>query len=355
MQEKRKRVLFVYTRDSTFIRGDVEILSHHYDVTKLVADNRNQVRQFVALVKQLLFLIFNIHKFDIVYIWFADYHSWLPSLFAKTTRKKCYLVIGGYDICRVKQYKYGSFINPIRGWMARRSMIISTANLCVSNHIKRVVKRLAPGTPAILVYNGINFPDTSRTKLPPEGSRSGVLCVAISVTKQSYFIKGIDRYIELAWAIPNHQFTLIGVDLIKAGIQKESIPSNLKIIPAIEHSLLTEFYHKSKVYCQLSRRESFSLALAEAMFHGCMPLTSQAGGMPEVSGGLGEIIYTADNDCFSREDQESSLFEAKNAIARLAAESEDYAPAMRERVMTLFTIAKRERGIISILSGSDLS
>ena len=86
------------------------------------------------------------------------------------------------------------------------------------------------------------------------------------------------------------------------------------------------------------------------MFHGCMPLTTKAGGMPEVSGGLGEIIYASDSDIFRREEKESSVHEAINAIARLAAESEDYAPAMRERVMALFTIEKRERELISIIS-----
>ena len=350
MEKDIKRVLFVYTRDSTFIRGDIDILSRHYEVKRLVTDNRNQAIQLFALFRQLFYLIFNIRNFDIVYIWFADYHSWLPSLFAKITGKRCYLVIGGYDICRVKKYKYGSFVNPIRGWMARNSMRSSTANLCVSNHIRRVVRSLAPDTPALLVYNGMSFPDTSKTKLPPEGSRGGVLCVAISQTRQSFFIKGIDRFLELARAMPAQKFTLIGTDPERAGIKPADIPKNLTIIPVIEHSRLTEYYHKSKVYCQLSRRESFSLSLAEAMFHGCMPLTTKAGGMPEVSGGLGEIIYASDSDIFRREEKESSVHEAINAIARLAAESEDYAPAMRERVMALFTIEKRERELISIIS-----
>ena len=62
------------------------------------------------------------------------------------------------------------------------------------------------------------------------------------------------------------------------------------------------------------------------------------------------IIYASDSDTFSREDKESSLHEAINAVARLAAESEDYAPAMRERVMALFTIEKREKELVSIIS-----
>jgi glycosyltransferase involved in cell wall biosynthesis len=348
MDSNKKRVLFVYTRNSTFIRGDMDIMSHNFIVTKLVTDNTNPAKQTVALIKQFFYLIFNIYKFNIVYIWFADYHSWLPALFAKITRKRCYIVIGGYDVCRVKKYKYGSFVKPLRGWLARSSMKMSTANLCVSEHVKRVVKRLAPQTPIKLVYNGITFPDSSKTKLPAEGTRNGVLCVAISNTKQSIFVKGIDRYLALAQAMPSYQFTLIGTNPAKAGIDEESIPKNLTIITSIEHNLLSEYYHKSKVYCQLSRRESFSLALAEAMFHGCMPLTTKAGGMPEVSGGLGEIIYALDNDGFDRENRESSIHEAINAIARLSAESEDYAPAMRERVTALFTIGRRERELNSI-------
>jgi len=350
MDSHRKRVLFVYTRSSTFISGDIEILSRHFDVSTLITDNRNPARQSAELIRQLFYLILNIRKFDFVYIWFADYHSWLPAFFAKLYGKKCYLVLGGYDVCRVKQYGYGSFVNPLRGWMARDSMKRASANLCVSNHVKRIAEKLASATPAYLLYNGISFPDSSKTRLPADGGRGGILCVALARTKQSYKIKGIDRYLALAQAMPSFKFTLIGADPEKAGVAKTDIPKNVKIIPELEHKSLTEYYHKSKVYCQLSRRESFSLALAEAMFHGCMPLTTKAGGMPEVSGGLGEIIYAADSDTFNREDHESSVHEAINAVARLAAESEDYAPAMRERVMTLFTLEKRERDLLSIIS-----
>jgi len=45
-----------------------------------------------------------------------------------------------------------------------------------------------------------------------------------------------------------------------------------------------------------------------------------------------------------------SIHEAINAVARLAAESEDYAPAMRERVMALFTLERRERDLQAIIS-----
>lgn len=355
MSGKREKVLFLYTRDSTFIRGDKEILSRHFNLSALVTDNSNPLRQFFALIKQFFFLLFRIGRFDILYVWFADYHSFLPSLFAKATGKRCYIVIGGYDVCRVEKYSYGSYVNSVRGWMARESMRLATATLCVSKHVKKIAMKLAPETPAHLVYNGINFPDSSKTRLPAEGGRNGVLCVAISRTRQSFYIKGIDRFIALAQAMPTYKFTLIGTDTTKAGISKESIPSNLEIITEIEHKDLTAYYHKSKVYCQLSRRESFSLALAEAMFHGCMPLTTMAGGMPEVSGGLGEIIYASDGDSFSRDDSESSLQEAMNGVARLSAESEDYAPAMRERVIALFTLERRERSLVSILLSDNRS
>src|SRR3989339_1016695 len=125
-----KRLLFIYTRLSTFVKGDIDILEKSYRVTPFCAENRSKGRQLLGLTRLFFYLLFNTYKFDIIYVWFADYHSFLPVLYAMVFRKKCFVVIGGYDVCRIKSIKYGSLVNTGRGIMAKNFMNNATLWLC---------------------------------------------------------------------------------------------------------------------------------------------------------------------------------------------------------------------------------
>lgn len=281
----KKRALFVYTRISSFVKGDIEILEKSFMVTTLAVDNSSKTKQLFALTKEFFYLIFNLLRFDVVFIWFADYHSFLPVLFSKLFRKKVYLVIGGYDVCRVKNVGYGSFSNPVRGFMSLYSIKNAALNLCVSEYIERVVRAIAPKSKRKIVYNGIAFSDNSKNNFEDSVAKKErmVLSVALSATSQSFFIKGVDRFIAVARAIPQIQFVIIGVDGKKLNHLIGYIPDNLRIIPKVEHKALKDYYEKAAVYCQLSRKESFSLSLAEAMYFNCIPVISNTGGMIEVT------------------------------------------------------------------------
>ncbi|MBP1670692.1 MAG: hypothetical protein H6Q22_264, partial [Bacteroidetes bacterium] len=77
---EKERVLFIYTRISTFIKGDLDILGKKFPVTTLVVDNSSKIKQAISLTNEFFYLLFNILRYDIVYIWFADYHSFFPVL-----------------------------------------------------------------------------------------------------------------------------------------------------------------------------------------------------------------------------------------------------------------------------------
>jgi len=286
----RQKALFIYTRLSTFVKGDLDILSESFAVTTLQVNNTSQSKQLISLIRQFVFLLFNIRKFDFVYIWFADYHSFLPILFSKLAGKRSYLVIGGYDVCRIKKVKYGSFVNPIRGYAARFSMSNATICLCVSNHIQRIVRFISKNANTEVVYNCVTFKDGT----PSEQPHSGILSVTIAASVQSIYVKGVDRIVKLAETMNDIQFTLVGVDRQILESTCGSIPSNLSVVPRIAHEELISYYKRSKVYCQMSRSESFALALAEAMYYNCIPVVANTGGMPEVTGGLGYIVDARD-------------------------------------------------------------
>lgn len=332
---KKQKALFIYTHLSTFVKGDIEILSEICSVKTFRVDNSSRVKQFFSLIGELLYLILNIWKFDIIYIWFADYHSFLPVMLSKITKRRSFLVIGGYDVCRIKSVKYGSFINPIRGFMTRYSMNNASLCLCVSNYIDRVVRFISKKAKTQVVYNCVNIPDDISDNTITNREK-GVISVAIAKSPQSIFIKGIDRIVRLSQELKNIPFTLIGTDRIILESICGSIPQNLKIISRIPHEELLEYYKKYKVYCQLSRSESFAVALAEAMYYNCVPVVSNTGGMTEVTGSLG---YVVDGE---------NINQCSEAI--LSALDEPYSEQYRQRIESNFSIRRRYDALKRIFS-----
>ena len=379
----RKKALIIYTNRSTFVEGDMKILGREYELIEYGFVNYPKNRLPLSLIRQFFYLLFNLRRFDLVYIWFADYHSWLPIRMASLFGVRAYLVIGGYDVCREKKYGYGSFVKKTRGFMARQSMEYATLNLCVSHYIERVVRAIAPKTKTEVIYNGV---DIATFKRGSEGSggperieNSGeyadrlagekeipakdkmILCVAIINSSQTYYIKGIDRYIALAESFPENKFLLVGADRrvlerecvreqgkeyvggagkeyvrgAERGSAKE-LPENLVVMPKIRHQDLGRLYCEAHVYCQLSRRESFSLSLAEAMLYEAAPVVTNVGGMPEVTGDLGVIV---DGNV-----SEEIIAGLKNALER------GPCPECAERVINEFSIEKRAEKVLSTIS-----
>ena len=96
---EKKSILLVYVNFSSFVKADFEILSSFTNVTKYqFKPVKGILHTGVELLKELLFLIFKGHKYEGIFIWFSDYHSLLPVLYAKLFKKKSYVVIGGYDV-----------------------------------------------------------------------------------------------------------------------------------------------------------------------------------------------------------------------------------------------------------------
>ncbi|MDP3437724.1 MAG: glycosyltransferase family 4 protein [Bacteroidales bacterium] len=337
-----KKALFIYTHLSTFVRGDLEILSTEFDIKEYQVVNSPKKSLPWSLLKLSLYLIFNIGKFEIVYIWFADYHSFLPLLFSRIAGKRSYLVIGGYDICRERRYKYGSFSNPLRSFAAISSIKMATMNLCVSKSVQRVIKAIAPSSRSCVVYNGVKTDFRSYSENPSqynpaeERSHQEILCVALVSSLQSFYIKGIDRFNSVAQRMPDNNFVLVGCNSDVFNLAGIAPAPNLKILPRIDHSLLEEYYKNAKVYCQLSRRESFSLSLAEAMSYNCIPVITKTGGMPEVTGELG---FQADGD-----DIDQIVQFVKTA---LISERSD---VFRDRIIQHFSLKGREESLLKILT-----
>ena len=173
--------------------GDLEILRREYDVTIYHYDTRRNA--LYVVFRQFFWLMFNVWRFSKVYIWFGDYHAFFPVLFSRLFRKRSFLVVGGYDVCRIKKLKYGSFSNPLRGWITRYAMRHCTLNLCVSKHVERKLRIITRKQNSVLLYNGtaIQYEDVSA-----ENKKDVILTVALVKKQNTFAIKGIDRFYALA-------------------------------------------------------------------------------------------------------------------------------------------------------------
>jgi glycosyltransferase involved in cell wall biosynthesis len=285
---KRKSILFVYTGLSTFVKNDFDILSsvhmvekYHFAPVKGIPKNAREIS------KQFFFLLIHGWKYDSFYCWFADYHSFLPVLFAKIFRKKSFVVIGGYDVCRIRNMNYGAFCTPFRGWFCANSMRNASCILPVSMYVARKVKIIAPRTKTKMIYNCVTTEPSNTCEMQKTDT---ILTVGLIDNERTFYLKGIDTFIEIARKLPGFRFQIVGINQKALTYKLGNIPINLCLFGRVTPEELGSFYQKARIYCQLSRSESFGVSIAEAMTYGVFPIVTNEGGMPEVVGAVGAVV-----------------------------------------------------------------
>ncbi len=334
----KKRILFVYTGFSTFVKNDFDILNSTHSVEKYhFAAVKGIAKNALEIVKQFFFLLLHGWKFDLFYCWFADYHSFLPVLFAKITGKKAYVVIGGYDVCRIRDINYGAFCSPFRGWFCGSSMRNATVILPVSGYVSRKAKVIAPKTKSKMIYNCVTIesPDFSAIN-----KTDTILTVGLIENDRTFYLKGIDTFIETARLLPGIRFEIVGINRTALVHRLSNLPINITLYERVTPEELSAFYRNARIYCQLSYSESFGVSIAEAMSFGVYPIVTCEGGMPEVVGVVGAVV---DRD--------------PHTIARLITERllKDGFPderTIRLQVAVLFSKKKRAESLLALLDAN---
>ena len=332
---QRQTILFVYVNYSSFVKADFEILSAFADVRKYqFKPGKGIISTGIKLIKQFFFLAINIRKYNSVFVWFADYHSLLPVLFAKLLGKKSYMVIGGYEVCRIKSLNYGALCSKVRGFFCVTSMQFCSLNLTVSRNIDRKVKNIAPKSQKILVPNCVDFDMLPFNNLIKENI---ILTVGIIENSRSFFLKGIDTFIEVARNCPDYKFIIIGLDNQKLSAFLKYLPDNITILGRMTHDELPAYYMKSIYYLQLSRSESFGVSVAEAMLYGCIPVVTNEGGLPELVGDIGFIV-------------KRSPINISQLITENSLISPDLQKGVFNRIAFCFSREKREEKLLMLVS-----
>ena len=284
---QKQSILFVYVNYSSFVKADFEILSTFANVTKYqFKPGKGVFKTGFEVLKELIFLIFSGFKFDSVFVWFGDYHSMLPVLFAKLFGKKSFVVIGGYDVSTLSEYKYGSFSNPIRAFFTRNTFKFVDICFPVADALRKKLLIINSKANAETIATSVdvkkfNFSEYERSK--------SIITVSGTENHQRLMVKGLDRFRELATWLPEFEFVIIGAtDGVKSYF--EPLPANLTLLPPQQFDQLTQHYERASFYAQLSRSEGLPNALCEAMLCGCIPVGTNVGDIQITIGNTGLTI-----------------------------------------------------------------
>ena len=148
-------VLFFHIGFTTFVKNDFDILSEKY----IVKDFKYELKKsawvnIISQIKMFFWIFYNLWTAKAFYIWFADYHSFLPILFGKIFRKKTYLVLGGYDVTYIPEIDYGALKNPLRAFCARFSIKNAYMNLSVCDNIADDARKISSSANIRVLYTG---------------------------------------------------------------------------------------------------------------------------------------------------------------------------------------------------------
>jgi len=322
---QKQSILFVYVNYSSFVKADFEILSTFANVTKYqFKPGKGIFRTGIEVLKEFIFLIFNGFKYDSVFIWFGDYHSLLPVLFAKIFRKKSFVVIGGYDVSTLSEYGYGSFSHPIRSFFTRNTFKFVDICFPVAEALRKKLLLINPKARAETIATStdpekFNFSDYERSKR--------IITVSGTENHQRLMVKGLDRFRELATYLPEFEFIIIGATAtVKSYF--DPLPPNLTLLPPQQFDQLTQYYESASFYAQLSRSEGLPNALCEAMLCGCIPVGTN----------VGDIQITIGNTGITIEDWNPEVLAGFIRLNHNNIQLRDWA---RERIITLYNPEKR--------------
>src|SRR4030095_9655023 len=161
MAERLQSILVVHNGAAEFVRLDLGELRKRYQVTECYV--RSRWLNPIGICQQVT-------KHDLVFGWFASWHTFLPFLFAKLLGKPSVLVVGGYDVANMPAIGYGHQRGGLKKWVSRLTMRLATRLTTFSNYSEDEAERNAgiPKARLSTIYIGVPDPFGS-LPLEPRG------------------------------------------------------------------------------------------------------------------------------------------------------------------------------------------
>ena len=349
----RPRLLYTYLRPTSFVRDDLDLLQHSYDVRSFhfdVAPGEQKAGALArALARQALWLRAQGDQAAGLLGWFADYHMALPALWSRTTGKPFGVVVGGYDANTVPSLEYGAGMSAWRAPIVRSVLRRAACSLAVTPSVLCDENRFAE--PPNILKTGLCVTEPEalpRAQVVPLGVAPGawplgpseraprVLTVAVLNDQRTVRVKGVDLLVEAARDLPEVSFDVVGFG---AAFREEARrwlrpPENMAFHLAQPRRELVGWYQRASVYAQVSRIEAgLPMVLAEAMLCGCVPVGSQVGGIPDTVGEVGALVGAPNP---------ADIAQALSRALRAPASARG---AARRRVAEHFSLSQRQQNL----------
>lgn len=322
-------ILFVHNALQRFVRMDRDLLKERWPVIE-----RFERKPSLGMVSVLR----DVMRCDLVFCWFASWHSFGPVLLARLLHKPSVVVVGGYDTANLPEAGYGSQRGGVRRWVSRTIMYNATHLVVNSESARRETERNVgiSRDKITVIYHGI-------TPLPMGSTqnREPIILTVGAVWEENLLRKGLLPFVQTAQYLPEKQFILVGkwydtsIETLRASAGK-----NVTLAGYLPDADLEALYMRSAVYVQASLHEGFGLSVAEAMSAGCIPVVTRAGSLPEVVGDAG--VYAESN----------SPLDISKAIAEALAMDESARLKARERILTLFPVERRRQALHELITRS---
>ena len=267
---------------------------------------------------------------DVTFTWFAEIYALWAARLSRIMGKPSVVVIGGYEVAQVPEIAYGSAIHPETREMVAKILSKAGASLAVSEFVRQSALAISRDAKVEVVHNAIDA-----HALVPSKTKEDIVVTVGGATRPRWILKGIDVFVRASAHVPNAKFVVIGP------YDEQVVEELRKLNPAVEftgelpHAQVIEWLDKAKVYCQLSRVESFGFALAEAMSLGCYPVVSDQGALPEIVGESGLVVKYGDASA-AAEAIKKAIHWGKGRDAR-------------SRVVEKFSVEKREQQLCAVI------
>lgn len=321
-------VLYIRSRDATFIELDRALLAERHEVI----DYRQPGR-----APRVAELAAGLRRADVAVGWWASWHTFWPFTVAPLVRVPTLLIVGGFDIAAERDIGYGYQLGGARKhlsrWIIRRATSLMTNSEYSRGEFERNVG--LPASRVAVVHHGVPDPFGSL----PTAKEPLALTVG-NVDAANLERKGLRAFVEAAAALPEVEFVVAGKWFGDAADRLRALATpNVRLAGFVPDEELLRLYRRASVYVQASQHEGFGISVAEGMLAGCVPVASRAGALPEVVGDAG--ILLPDRGA------EAVAAGVREALAR----GPEAGAAARERILRQFPVSGRRDGLLGLVDG----
>jgi glycosyltransferase involved in cell wall biosynthesis len=322
--KRRTHILFTSTFVTPFIAEDIKILQRHFSILQSTAHGWSAPFKFLPKVL----------KADITFSWFASVYSSLLVLLTRIFKKKSIIIIGGADVANEKEYNYGIWLSWWKSKVVKYGITHADYVLPVDESLEKEAMRLCnyDGKNISVVHTGYD----SSQWFPRGKKEPFVLSVGVCPDMVRIMKKGFDILFAVAKNMSDTKFIIIGISPHIA--DQLSVPPNVQCIPKVAQKELLDYYQRAKVFTQLSRHEGMPNTLCEAMMCECIPVGSNAFGIPTAVGDAGFIVDTSDTTKVIE-----ALRSALNSSSEMGKNS-------RKRIIEHFPIELREKKLVELIN-----